>query len=405
MLNNLDPTGIIDLGSYQIKFIIFSINNSEIKILSRSILKTEGVKRGIVTDLDKLSNVIKKIVSNAEEEAKLQIQKIYLSPSPLNIFSTSYCYSKNIGGYEIEDQKDVQFLINSGVNLFRELNDKCNIIHLFNLNFQTDKINLIDNPIGLVADSLESYMHLIFCKKNFIKNLQKLILKTYLKLERIIYAPYALGLLGHLESQLSDSIMILDFGHEKTSISIFKNDKFIFSATVPLGSWHITNDISKSLNLNLEIAEYLKITHSYCDESDKNLTYEYIDSDNFGSKLFKKVSNNILNKIVNSRTEEIIDFINKELFFFKVNEKFFNKILITGEGSKIKGFESLLKKKLAPQSLKVEKFSSKLKSNLPDNYDVCLSVINLLHKSYKMEVRGIFNTKKNFFEKFFSLFD
>jgi cell division ATPase FtsA len=74
----------------------------------------------VISDLEKLTKSIKEIIGKAEDEAKLQIDNIYVSTSPLNNFSTSFCQSKNIGGYEIEHEKDVQFLINSGVSLFSD---------------------------------------------------------------------------------------------------------------------------------------------------------------------------------------------------------------------------------------------------------------------------------------------
>lgn len=405
MLNSLEPTGVLDLGSFETKFIIFLINNSQIEILEKSIIKTEGIRNGIISDINKVSKIIDEIVGKTEEKIKKQIKNIYLSPNSRNIFSVNFCCTKNIGGYEIENETDTQFLINASVNLFREHNLDSYIIHLFNMSFITDKKNYIDNPAGLLADTLENEIHLIYCRRNFYKNFQKVILKSYLNLEKIIYSPYSLSLLGYKESRLSDLLLIIDFGHEKTSIGIFQNENFIFSTTIPIGSWHITNDISKGLNLNMEISENLKINHSSCLITPNSKIHEYVESENFGFKTYKKVSNNILNKIVNSRVEEIIDFINNNLNFLKTNKKIFNKILLTGEGSKIKDFEILLKNKLCIQFLLVERISAKIKKNLPDNFDICLSMINLIAESYEKEISShISNKKKSFFENLYSFF-
>ena len=405
MLNNLKPTGVIDLGSFETKFIIFLVKEAKVEILAKSIIKTQGIKKGIISDLNKLSDTIKEVIGTAEEQAKIQIQNIYLAPSPVNIYNTSFSVFKNIGGYEIEQEKDVQFLINGGVDLFRELHQNYNILHLINSNLRIDKYNQVDNPIDLAADSLESDMHIMYCKNNLIKNFQKIINKSYLKLDRLIYSPYTLSLLGHSESPLSENIMSIDFGHEKTSLSIFKNDNFEFTSTIPIGSWHITNDISKALNLNMEIAENLKINYGTCSPDQQNISKEYIESQNSETKSYKKVSNNILNKIVTSRVEEIIDFVNKELLFYSTNEKFFNKIIVTGEGSKIRGFQNLLKKNLSIKSLIIENFNAKLKTDIPDNFDICISMINLIINPFIKEIPFFGNMKKNFFEKLYSIFN
>lgn len=405
MTSNIPPSGVLDIGSYQSKFIIFKVINSNIYILSKIILKTEGVKKGFISDVSKLSKIIRELIGKAEDLANLQIKNIYLSISPINSSFISFCNSKNIGGYKVEHEKDVQFLINDGVNLFRDCYSNSSIVHLFNLNLRTDKINVIESPVGLVADSFESDMHIVFSKKNVLKNFTNIISSINLKVNKFVFSPYALSFSTYLCSPLSDASMVIDFGHEKTSVSIFKNENFLFATTIPIGSWHVTNDIAKSLNLNFDIAESLKKNHSSCSSSDQNKIHKFLESDISGSKTFKKVSNNILNKIVNSRVEEIIDLINKELVFFKFYKKNFNKIVVTGEGSKIKGFYELLREKFLVKSLIIENFSNKIKNNQEDDFDVCFSMIDCIKHKYDKEIPSYQKLDNNFFSKIYSIFN
>jgi cell division protein FtsA len=402
MKNNFSPTGVLDIGSYELKFIIFKIEESKMQILSKSILKTDGIKRGVISDLNKLTKSIKEIIGRAEDQAKMQIEKIYICVNPLVSSTTHFCQSKNIGAYEINHEKDVQFLVNSGVSLFKDHNSSSNIIHLFNLNLRLDKKNFVENPVGLIADTLENDMHIIYSKKNTLKNFEKAVSQSYLKSEKFIHSSYVLSLLSYVESPLADLILTIDFGHEQTSISIFKNDNFIFSSSIPVGSWHITNDISKALNLSFEISENLKKDHSSCKSLIYESNQEFLETEDLGIKTYKKISNGILNRIVNSRVEEIIDFINKELIFLDSKKQNFNKILITGQGSKINGFYDLLKFKLNTKSLVIEKFSSRIKDDISDEFDVCLAMINFVENSYHKEIPSYYKNKIGFFEKLYS---
>ena len=92
-------------------------------------------------------------------------------------------------------------------------------------------------------------------------------------------------------------------------------------------------------------------------------------------------------------------------FFFKSHKQIFNKILITGEGSKINGFYELLQEKLNIKALTIEKFSSKLKINIQDEFDVCLSVINFVQNPYNKEIPSYIKKKTGFFDKLYSLFN
>ena len=402
MNSNFEPIGVLDIGSYQLKFIIFKIHNFKFEILSKSISYTNGIKKGSISDLGQLSESIKNIIGKAEEDIKVKIKNIYVCPSPSNSSFVNFCQSKNIGGYEVDHEKDIQFLINSGVALFKDQNKNCNILHLFNLNSKIDKDVVCENPTGMIADTLENEMSIIYSKTNTIKNFEKVISKTYLKSEKIIYAPYALALLSYTDNPLADMSMTIDFGHEKTSVSIFRNDSFVYSSSIPVGSWHITNDISKALNLSFEISENLKKDHSSCLIVNSDKIQEFVETEESGFKSYKKISNNILNRVVNARVEEIIDLINKDLIFLRSKNINFNKILITGEGSKIDGFQTVLKEKLCCKSLSIEKFQPKIKKDILDNFDVCISVINLIINPYSKEIPFFSKKKEGFFEKIYS---
>ena len=402
MNSNFEPIGVLDIGSYQLKFIIFKIHNSKFEILSKSISYTSGIKKGSISDLGQLSESIKNIIGKAEEDIKIKIKNIYVCPSPSNSSFVNFCQSKNIGGYEVDHEKDIQFLINSGVALFKDQNKNCNILHLFNLNSKIDKDVVCENPTGMIADTLENEMNIIYSKTNTIKNFEKVISKTYLKSEKIIYAPYALALLSYTDNPLADMSMTIDFGHDKTSVSIFRNDSFVYASSIPVGSWHITNDISKSLNLSFEISENLKKDHSSCLIVNSDKIQEFVETEESGFKSYKKISNNILNRVVNARVEEIIDLINQDLIFLRSKNVNFNKISVTGEGSKIDGFQTILKEKLHCKSLSIEKFQPKIKKNIPDNFDVCISVINLIINRYPKEIPFFSKKKEGFFEKIYS---
>ena len=65
----------------------------------------------------------------------------------------------------------------------------------------------------------------------------------------------------------------------------------------------------------------------------------------------------------------------------------------------------LSQEKLNIKALIVEKFSSKLKINVQDKFDVCLSVINFVQNPYNKEIPSYLKKKMGFFDKLYSLFN
>ena len=70
-MSSEDSIGIIELGSINIKCLIFNIkDNNDTEILSTSITPSEGIHNGRVVNLTKASEAIRSCISIAEKKQK-----------------------------------------------------------------------------------------------------------------------------------------------------------------------------------------------------------------------------------------------------------------------------------------------------------------------------------------------
>ena len=103
--------GALDIGTYKTKFLISSLDDKNfIKIHSKKTVHTKGIKKGNITDIDKLIDIINSCVGQAEDEIKSEIEKIYVSLNSIRFNHCNLCQSRNIGSYEIHHDHDVQNL-------------------------------------------------------------------------------------------------------------------------------------------------------------------------------------------------------------------------------------------------------------------------------------------------------
>jgi len=78
----------------------------------------------------------------------------------------------------------------------------------------------------------------------------KVFKKAGLKVKKYFYSPFATSILSSDQQVLEKGFINLDFGYDKTSITLFENSKLIFSKSIPIGSFHINNDLMKSVDLD-----------------------------------------------------------------------------------------------------------------------------------------------------------
>ena len=396
--------GALDIGTYKTKFLISSLDdNNFIKIHSKKTVQTKGIKKGNITDINKLIDIINSCVGQAEDEIKTEIEKIYVSINSTRFNHCNFCQSRNIGSYEIHHDNDVQNMINNAVNIFYLTNKNQKIIHLLKSNFKLDKKIIVENPINLKAHSLETEIGIISVEKNFIENLSNVFKKCHLNVEKFIYSPFASSILSADQEEFEKGFVHLDFGYDKTSLAIFDKGNLIHSAILPVGSWHITSDISKAFNLNYILAEKIKVDVGVTfnkGKVDKNLKFN--DKENN----LVQISDDMLKQVIQSRVDEILEMIQKEIQFSKILNKGFTKIIISGGGSNLKGIKSRIEK-LLNCSVAFAKQSFPIKNtefNIFSDYMVCLGITKLAYFNFDKEILGFKKKNNGFFKKLYEIF-
>ena len=391
---------ILDLGSYKIKILVISLNkNNYIDIHSKYCTFSSGVKKGNVVDIDKLSSQIKFCISSIEKEINQKINEVYVGINSANFNFLTFGLSRNIGSYEIEEKKDLQNMINSATRIFYNNFPNNKIIHFLNSGIYLDKKNPVENPIGLRSNSLDINFSFLSLEKNIISNYNRAISKAGLEVRKYFYSPFAASILSSDQESLEKGFINIDFGYDKTAINFFEKSKLLFSKIIPIGSYHINNDLIKAADFDMNFAEKIKCNFH-------NIINNKLDKKIFVEIEKRKVSLDVINGIVSARVDEIIDYIFKSILYCNSLHKSARKIIITGGGSDLKILISKLSKKLNC-SIDYAKQSFPIKDtefNIFSDYMACLGIAKLIYFPNKDEIQGIVEKKFGFFEKFYSLF-
>ena len=391
---------ILDLGSYKIKLLVISLNNNNyIDIHAKCSINASGIKKGDIVDIDKLRINIKSIIDTVEKELDFKIKNIYVGINSINFNFLTFGLSRNIGSYEIEEKKDLQNLIDQAAGIFYQNFPNNKIVHFFNSGFYLDKKNYVENPIGLKSKTLDVNFSFLSLEKNIIANFDKLFSIQGLKVNRYFYSPLASSILSADQSFLEKGFMNIDFGFDKTSITLFENSKILFAKTVPIGSIHINNDLIKAIDIDKSLAEKIKINF------DKILNGQ-IDNSIKLEIQNKKVSMEMIIKIVEARVDEIIDHIYNNIIYCKSLNKAARKVIINGGGSELNFLSHKLSKKLKiPVEYAKQSFPIKnTEFNVFSEFMVCLGIAKLIFFPLSDEIKKQSYQKKGFFNKFYSMF-
>ncbi len=367
-----------DFGSSKIRAGAFNKNDSSNNFV---------IERSVVSDFSSIEskfsnseNMIEEIILELEKKTKEYLDNINLMIDTSKIFSVGLSIKKNFDNLKLS-QEDVQFLIQDAKQqILRNYSDQ-KIIHIIIKNYKinNDDYDFLSTEID--CNSLSVDIIFICLPKDILRYLKRAFSKFNISINQIYLSSYAKSLNYKDNFDLNEDLVFIDMGYNKTSIFFYKKSNISFFNVLPIGGNHITKDISKILNLDLDNAEKIKL---YFGKDDK-----FFNDKNF--------SIDLVQRIIFSRIEEILELCTKSIIFNE-NLKGTNELrmVLMGEGSKI--LDNKFKDKIL--------FSQKIDLLDEDALTICESALKLNKGKNNQEVVLVpKKTKKSgFFEKLFHSF-
>tara|TARA_B110000438_G_scaffold297537_1_gene344075 strand:- start:143 stop:1369 length:1227 start_codon:yes stop_codon:yes gene_type:complete len=400
---------IIELGSLNLKCVIFRINNENIpEIVSANTSRSKGIHNSTIINLSEASNAIRACVGEAEKKTNISLKKINVVLEQPEFLCTKFSKERKIDGSQIH-KDDIDFLLKEAKKQVTLNDEKQSIIHIFNHNYIVDGKIFVEEPIDVHADYLSHEMTFITMPKNNIKNIKHVFNNCDLEIERFISSTFSLSvnLLNNYDIKFGSTL--IDIGFERTSLGLFKNFALIHSITFPIGINHITKDISKVCSLTLNESNIIKnsIDFSFNDNSKVFCKEGYLRKDFFSNSNFRKISQDLLLKVIKERINEILKITKKQIELMGSSLIFSKKIFITGGGSNILNLEKYCSKVFDSDVKKLEINSSYVgEKKIDPNFNACLGALKIIVDGWETEAipktGEKYGQKAPFFMRFFT---
>ena len=406
-MNLEDPIGIIELGNVNLKCLIFQINkNNSSEVLSTAITPSEGIHNDVVVNLTKASKAIRLSIGTAEKKAKISLKKINVVFEQPDFLCTKFSKHKKIDGSKIH-RHDIEFLLKEAKKQLI-LNDKNqSIIHIFNHNYIVDGKIFMEEPLDVFADSLSHEMTFITVPKNNLKNINQVFIDCDIEIERLISHTFTLGvkLLNVRELQLGSAL--INLGYKKISLGLFKNLALVHSVTLPIGTDHITNDISKVCSLNLDETKIIRNNIDFSFKNNQNLfdQDDFLKNTYFIDSNFRKISKNLILNVTKARLDEIFEILKKQLIVPGFNLNSGINFLLTGEGSNLLNLEKYCENFFRLSTKKISQNNIENDNDFEKNFASSLGALKIIKDGWETEaipeIREKNIEKIGFFAKIF----
>ena len=367
-MENKNFQTFFDCGFSKVRAGTFNMNNDEAFYADSEFF----------TNQKNLEIKIQKIITSLEKDTSTYIKNINLMIDSPKMFSVGISLSKKLDGSKLK-QKNIQFLVQDAKQQILKHYPSYNITHIIINNYKIDGIDYLYLPDEIKCYSISLDILFVCLPTDIVLYFKDIFSNSNIFIDQIICSSYAKSINYKHTLNLDGYTSFIDVGFNKTSIISYQGDKILSLDVLPIGGNHITKDISKILEIDIEDSENKK----------RNLEQILKPSND------ENDSTDILQKIIFARTEEILELCIKSIETNSYSTKKFRMVLM-GEGSKILDNEH--KEKIYCQN-DIDFIEETLE-------DICESGFKFISGINKQEVVMVpkRQIKHGFFEKFFHFF-
>lgn len=330
----------LDIGTTKICAIVGRKNEyGKLEVMGMGKAVSDGVIRGIVTNIDKTVSAISKAVAEAEEQSGIDIRVVNVGIAGQHIRSSIHhgSITRQSNDEEITVE-DINRLTNDMYKIV--IPPGSEIIHVMPQDYIVDYEDGIKDPVGMSGVKLEADFHVITAQTNAINNINKCVRRAGLEIENLILEPLASSLAVLSEEEKEAGVCLVDIGGGTTDIAIFYDNIIRHTAVIPFGGNIITTDIKQGCMVMEHQAELLKTKfgRAIAEEANPN---EIISIPGLKNRAPKEISVKNLAHVIEARMEEIIEMVHTEIITSGFQNRLAGGIVVTGGGSQLANMQQL----------------------------------------------------------------
>lgn len=329
----------IDIGTHKVIGMLAEIReNGSIEIIKMISKPSRGIRRGVITNIAPISNIVHDIIDEFEREANVRVLSVSTSISGAHIRSRSNNGVVTISGDRFTE-KDNERIYQEAGKIKLDVGES--VLHVLPQKYVVDGGQPVENALDLSGVKFSLIAHLVTAATNEISNITHCITEHGVEIDNIIYEGLASSISVLTEDEMQRGVTLIDIGAGVTDIVVYQEGVVVYHASVPLGGDDVTSDIAKVKRFSTQVAESIKIEHGGC------LGYMSGYDDSFPLPVITNQSENRsmsrreLSSIIEARYREIFEFVRskiEEAHMFQTHDA---GVVLTGGASMIPGCAEL----------------------------------------------------------------
>jgi cell division protein FtsA len=327
----------LDIGTTKTCAIVGEVKEAGIDIIGIGSHPSEGLRKGVVVNIESTVESIKRAVEEAEHVSGYEIRSVYVGIAGGHIRGQNSLGIVAVKGREVDDD-DVERAVDAAKAIAIPLDRQ--ILHTLPQFYVVDEQDGIRDPVGMSGVRLEAKVHIVTGAVTSIQNIVKSVNRVGLDINDIVLEQLASSEAVLSSDEKDLGVALIDIGGGTTDIAIFSEGSIKHTAVLPVGGNYVTSDIATGLRTPVAEAEKIKIRYG-CAFMPMIPKDESIEVPSVGGREPREVSRQILGRIIEPRMDEILTMAYKEITKSGCEDILAAGVVLTGGASILEGVPEL----------------------------------------------------------------
>lgn len=380
----------LDIGTAKVMAVVAEVlSNGELKLAGLGIAPSNGLKRGVVVNIDATVQSIQQALKEAELMADCKISRVYTGITGSHIRGIN-----SSGMVAVKDKEVTPADVARVVETARAINISSDqrLLLVEPQEFVIDGQD-VKEPIGMSGMRLEAKVHIVTGAQSAAENIIKCVRRCGLEVDQLMLNPLASSQAVLTEDERELGVVLVDIGAGTTDVAIFTNGAIRHTAVIPIAGDLITSDIAMALRTPTKDAEDIKVENGYAKQllADPETQVEVPGLGDRGPRLLSKQA---LAGVIEPRIEEIFSLVQQVIRESGYEEVLSSGVVLTGGSAVMPGMVELGEDIfLKPVRRGIPKYSSALSDMVAQPR--AATVMGLLEEARYARLRGFKVAQKN----------
>ena len=327
----------LDIGTAKVMVVVGALMpGGELKLAGLGVAPSNGLRRGVVVNIDATVQSIQQALKEAELMADCKISSVFTGITGNHIRGMN-----STGMVAIKDKEvsaaDVARVVETAKAINISTDQRLLLVQP--QEFVIDGQD-VKEPIGMSGVRLEAKVHIVTGAQSAAENIIKCVRRCGLEVEQLMLNPVASSQSVLTDDERELGVCCVDIGAGTTDVAIFAGGAIRHTAVIPIAGDLITSDIAMALRTPTNDAEDIKVEFGCAKQllADPDAQLEVPGLGDRGPRMLSKQA---LAGVIEPRVEEIFSIVQQVIRDSGYEELLSSGIVLTGGSAVMPGMVEL----------------------------------------------------------------